>query len=116
MASVKTVLRKCPECGHRFEVKETEKRLESVERHTEEYNEPLPYIFNRAPGHAVAGVTYPTKKSFSVTMKEYSNSYRCSRCGHEWTETGVEERHGDVRPFPSSQMPLKKHSAIAAKD
>jgi len=38
MASVKTVLRKCPECGHRFEVKETGKRLESVERHTEEYN------------------------------------------------------------------------------
>jgi DNA-directed RNA polymerase subunit RPC12/RpoP len=94
MASVKTFFRKCPECGHRFEVKETEKKLENTEAHTEEYDERqgLPPV-DTSRYIRQGGVAYTaSKKPVTVIRKEYRLTYRCSRCGHEWAEKEVDER------------------------
>jgi hypothetical protein len=74
----------CPQCHRPFE-----KELEEKEYVNRE--------FVTVPGEpsALRGATRPTAWQPYYVRKElsrYRYHYKCKHCGHEWTETKIEER------------------------
>ena len=98
-----TILRTCPSCGHRFRVKLVSETLLSDQR----ASEPI----GRDQGASIFG--YPTpinaavlrmgrytihspsagsqeKGRFTTKRKEFEDSFKCARCGHQWSEKRTE--------------------------
>lgn len=77
------VLKRCPKCGKSFHVRHVEETVEKKENVVPEERVALPV----AEG-AVAVYPIPTIKVEEAIEDElYTETYRCSNCGYEWTET-----------------------------
>jgi NAD-dependent SIR2 family protein deacetylase len=68
----------CPGCGRRFHVKLEGKKLVYVER--EEGLEPSAGLYDRSRRVPVI-----------VDVEGFLYRYKCTHCGHEWSEKHVEE-------------------------
>ncbi len=112
-----TIFKKCPNCGRRFEVKHVGEKLEKSERQTEtvETSRALsspgaPYVgrdygdesqeirdadsIDVQPGVGGTGFGGIVRGKEDVAIEEdtYLESYKCSHCGHEWTEEVVKDK------------------------
>jgi DNA-directed RNA polymerase subunit RPC12/RpoP len=74
-------LKECPECKHRFHVKLEEKAMTGTERVSN------PVYFRGG-----------TRSYVTTNIKDYRFTYKCERCGHEWSETGIEEEPEKDKP------------------
>jgi DNA-directed RNA polymerase subunit RPC12/RpoP len=82
--------RRCPACGHRFEI-----RLERKERIAEEMTTTsIPLAEERSAENLVGGPFISPEEPLlvgegppiMVRVEEFQYSYRCKHCGHEWHE------------------------------
>jgi predicted RNA-binding Zn-ribbon protein involved in translation (DUF1610 family) len=88
----RALLKKCPNCGKRFDVEHTGETVESKkELVPEEVVVIPPTIVAGATPIAVANTLAnnpPTiRRETLVQEDEYTESYTCKHCGHVWTET-----------------------------
>ena len=95
MSTVRTFFRHCPNCGRRFEIHLVSKQM------VDAANEPV--AAGETPGSAayggVSGGSQPGSfvdlgmldRPIMVDIKEFTYAYRCSHCGHTWTEFKTEE-------------------------
>jgi DNA-directed RNA polymerase subunit RPC12/RpoP len=98
MPKLGTLLRRCPSCGHRFHVKLVSEGLLS-DKKTEEpisRDEPLRIGTGGYQGGIPRGRGYtPTmvheEGTLTTDIKEFEDSYKCGRCGHQWSEKREEE-------------------------
>lgn len=78
------LFRHCPGCGRRFHIKLVEKDdLGSYD--TESAGPIVPIV-----GGGVFVVEEGSTMFFDV--KEFAYRYKCKHCGHEWTETKLEDK------------------------
>jgi DNA-directed RNA polymerase subunit M/transcription elongation factor TFIIS len=100
MSKLGTLVRTCPSCGHRFHVKFTNERVLSDKKTTEPVSKDGMMI-NTGPSTGVWGtprgkVWSPPmgaqeRGTFTTTRKEFEDSFKCERCGHQWSEKRIEE-------------------------
>jgi predicted RNA-binding Zn-ribbon protein involved in translation (DUF1610 family) len=91
MSQVTEFFRHCPACGRRFTIRLTSKQKVS-EKEVTEY---LPTSQASSPG-----MTFATQKETSVTegvpvyvdVKEFNYNYKCTHCGHQWTEVREKDK------------------------
>jgi len=79
LAEVRTFFRRCPSCGRRFEIRLVSKKLagrEEVESHVEQFT----------PASVVAPVVLESNVPVLVEVDDFSYTYRCKHCGHQWSE------------------------------
>jgi len=76
---VRTFFRRCPYCGRRFEIRLVKKKLigsEQVESKVEQYT----------PVSVTAPVVLESDVPMIVEIDEFSYTYKCKHCGHQWSE------------------------------
>jgi len=85
--------RHCPGCGRRFHIKLENKQLvtDRIEkRRTEQV------VSRRDAGYFRLGMTHSVTllegPPVIVDEREFQYSYKCSHCGHEWSEKHIEEK------------------------
>jgi DNA-directed RNA polymerase subunit RPC12/RpoP len=95
MPKTMTILRTCPSCGHRFHVKRVHETLLSDRKVTEAVSKDG-MMFNTGASAGIWG--YPRgkvwsppmgaqeKATFTTKRKEFEDSFKCARCGHQWSE------------------------------
>jgi DNA-directed RNA polymerase subunit RPC12/RpoP len=95
MSEVSSFFRHCPSCGRRFHIKLVSKTLvdlerEKVERQTAVSSSPM-----RMGSIMGATIWSPLIVQESipveVDIEKFQYQYKCSHCGHEWSENRVEE-------------------------
>ena len=91
--------RHCPGCGRRFHIKLENKRLVSEHRESIPERKEVRTVVARSggrPGMAMAPSVTPIAvqegKPIIVDIEEFQYAYKCSHCGHEWSETHLESR------------------------
>ena len=95
-------LRACPSCGYRFHVKLVDERLLSDRKTTEPVGKDGMMIVTGAatgvwgaPRGKVWSLT-PTgpqeNATFTTVRKEFEDSFKCGRCGHQWSERRTDEK------------------------
>lgn len=92
MSEVKILLRYCPACGKRFHIKLVNKKLvndtreEAVRKKQSSYDgfygTPLQWA-----NPTVLDVDIPV----TVEEEDFAYTYKCSHCGHVWTEMHHQE-------------------------
>ena len=82
VSEIKTLIRHCPGCGRRFEIRLISKKPIDFRRETYEDKET---VFGRNPLVVEEGIP--------VTVEEikFQYTYRCKHCGHQWYEFHTEE-------------------------
>lgn len=91
MSQVTEFFRHCPNCGRRFTIRLTGKQMMSEKEVTERVPD------SQAGG---PGTRFATQSETSVTegvpiyvdVKEFSYSYKCTHCGHQWTEVREKDK------------------------
>jgi len=83
MSELRTIFRRCPNCGKRFEIHITGKKLvdEKVVSNRVQID---PVLMTSSPRLLV-----PTMMREGVTTvdeKEFRYAYECKHCGHKWFE------------------------------
>ena len=101
MSKLGTLVRTCPSCGHRFHVKLLGERLLSDIGTTEPVSRDG-MMMNTGASAGIWGtprgkVWSPPmgaqeKGTFTTKRKEFENSFKCERCGHQWSEKRTEEK------------------------
>jgi hypothetical protein len=92
VSEIRTLFRHCPGCGRRFEIRLISKEaIETkhetyVERHAEPIT-PMPR------GGIYGGIPLAVEEDYPVTLDitEFSYTYRCKHCGHQWAELRDEQ-------------------------
>ncbi len=93
--------RHCPGCGLRFHIKLESKKLVAEHRESIPRLEPASRVVSRTTYGQVGGVysqpsvtpvTVYEGKPIVTDVEEFLRAYKCKHCGHEWSETHVEER------------------------
>ena len=87
MSTVRTFFRHCPGCGRRFEIRLVSKTQVSERTIVEE----MPVQEYSAPMSAIRSPVTPLTETVPaiVDEKEFQYRYRCSHCGHQWSEERV---------------------------
>lgn len=92
MSEIKTLFRHCPGCGRRFEIRLVSKKLVETrqETHLEKHAFPMTPI---GRGGMYSGIPLAVEEDYPVTIDvtEFSYTYRCKHCGHQWAEMVTEE-------------------------
>jgi DNA-directed RNA polymerase subunit RPC12/RpoP len=82
----------CPECGRRFHIKLVGKALVSVNR----TSRPKKVVTNiNSPARYAAApslIVVQDDKPVIIDHEEFQYAYKCSHCGHQWTEIREETR------------------------
>ena len=92
--------RHCPQCGRRFHIKLESKKLVT------EHRESIPgrkeirtvaRVSSVGPGAAAASpaftpIAVEEGKPIIIDVEEFQYAYKCSHCGHEWSEKHLESR------------------------
>ena len=81
------MFRLCPACGHRFHVKLVGKRLVRLERHLMGTRTT---VNPHRPGSYVPSTRLVGGQPAMVNVEEFQYAYKCTRCGHEWSEKRME--------------------------
>ena len=98
-------LRACPSCGHRFNVKFVGEKLlsdkvtmEPVQKDGMMVNTGVSTGWGYGGGGAPRGKVWSLvpggdqeKGRFATERKEFEDSFKCGRCGHQWSERREEE-------------------------
>ncbi|MFI5420870.1 MAG: hypothetical protein ACHQ1H_07870 [Nitrososphaerales archaeon] len=87
MSAIRTLLRACPNCGKRFEVRLVDKKLVKSESIQENVPINSDYFGSYNGSYLEVGETEPVV----VDVEEFEYKYKCKHCGHEWTEEKDEE-------------------------
>jgi hypothetical protein len=82
--------RHCPGCGRRFHIKLVDKKMIHLERETVA-EEPGALSLSQFRGSPVL-VLQESARPTIVDVEEFQYSYRCSHCGHEWSERHFKEQ------------------------
>jgi predicted RNA-binding Zn-ribbon protein involved in translation (DUF1610 family) len=94
VSEIKTLFRHCPACGRRFEIRVVSKKpLENKqETYVEKHAYPVSPIARG--GMMYGGIPLAVEEDYPVTIDitEFSYTYRCKHCGHQWAEMHTEER------------------------
>ena len=91
MSEVKAFFRHCPSCGRRFHIKIVRKELVAEETVKESLT-----AAEREMGygsiHASQWIT-PVAEGppIYVDIEEFDYTYRCTHCGHQWSEVHEEQ-------------------------
>ncbi len=99
MAEIKTLFRHCPACGRRFEIRLVSKKPEETreETYVEKQARPISGIGSGGiyGGNVgmYGGIPLVVQEEYPVTIDvtEFSYTYRCKHCGHQWAEMVTEE-------------------------
>ncbi len=86
MSAIKTLFRRCPNCGRLFEIRIIGKKLADEKIVTNKF-ERAPQDTALIGGRVVLPV--PSLMSEGVVIvdeKEFQYSYECKHCGHKWLE------------------------------
>jgi DNA-directed RNA polymerase subunit RPC12/RpoP len=87
------LLRHCPQCGRRFHIKLVSKKLAHLDR------SPIGTI-DVSTSVGGQGLLYGASMPYAVVregapiivdVEEFQYSYKCSHCGHEWSEKHLKE-------------------------
>jgi len=81
--------RHCPECGRRFHIKLESKKLVDVERRSRPTSEAQLLPSGSRYG-ARMGIDVYEGRPIIVDVEEFQYAYKCTHCGHEWSEKQVE--------------------------
>ena len=108
--------RHCPGCGRRFHIVLIDKKEVGEE---DTYGGPGPIVRARttaAPGTIVWGTILSGSALVGETsphifdVKEFQYRYKCKHCGHEWTETRLQDR--DVGRVDDSRIGVEKEEVL----
>jgi DNA-directed RNA polymerase subunit RPC12/RpoP len=86
--------RHCPQCGRKFHIKLESKKLvtshmESIPRW--EHRAVVVRSTGRYTAPALTPINVQEGRPIIVDVEEFQYAYKCEHCGHEWSETHVEE-------------------------
>ena len=106
--SMATLLKKCPSCGKRFEVRRTGEVMTSSQKQVVFVEKPQNSMsqemgrstFSAGPLPDAGSSLPPTIEPVAVERDVIEDSYTCKHCGHNWVETREilkKERGGEVR-------------------
>jgi DNA-directed RNA polymerase subunit M/transcription elongation factor TFIIS len=95
MSEVRAFFRHCPACGRRFEIRVVKKDTLKDDLHGSE----IPRSDNATMEveSLVPVLLGESNEPVTVEEKEFSYSYICKHCGHQWTET---REKVEVEPAP----------------
>jgi hypothetical protein len=87
--------RHCPGCGRRFHIKLESKKL--VTEHRESIRRSVPSAMvvrsgGRYAGPSITPIAVQEGRPIIVDVEEFQYAYKCQHCGHEWSETHIEEK------------------------
>ena len=93
MSEVRTFFRFCPSCGRRFHIKLIKKEMTDIKRETVDVHGGVPVrMMASTAGAAMMGpILVEETIPVVVDIDEFKYSYKCKHCGHEWSETHMEE-------------------------
>ena len=90
MSGVGTFLRTCPSCGHKFHVKLEGEKLVNAKSFAEPVDEDDVESDGIGGRIAVGPLHDPPivhEKGVRTTeIRDYEDSFKCEKCGHEWVE------------------------------
>jgi hypothetical protein len=84
---IETFFRRCPNCGRRFEIQLTGKKLIDSRNISESRPVNSDYFGGYAGSFLEVGETEPS----IIAVDEFQYAYRCKHCGHQWVEIREEE-------------------------
>ena len=90
---IETFFRHCPNCGRRFEIRLTGKKLVDSESITESRPVSSDY-FGGYGGHGRAQGSFAEVRETEPTIIEvdkFEYAYKCKHCGHQWVEIKEKE-------------------------
>jgi rubrerythrin len=76
------IFARCPAYKERFGVKRLDRKLVKSERDTETIMRPVAASSANVKG---ASRVVEVQEVISFTKKEFEETYRCSKCGHQWS-------------------------------
>jgi len=92
--------RHCPGCGRRFHIKLESKKL--VTEHRESIRRSVPSAMVVRSGSMGSGASLTASSvtpiavqegiPIIIDVEEFQYAYKCKHCGHEWSETHLEDR------------------------
>jgi len=95
LPEIKAFFRFCPQCGKRFHIRLVSKSL--VDEHEEIFEQkrftpvgPPLYGSLRGAGMVMNPVVVEENVPVIIDIKDFTYSYRCKSCGHEWAENRTE--------------------------
>lgn len=93
MSEIRNFFRYCPNCGRRFHIHLVSKEVSKVGERQEEREGVMLPVENQASGFpAPAPLLLEEGVTTKVEVDAHRYHYKCKHCGHEWTETHVEEK------------------------
>ena len=81
--------RHCPGCGRRFHIRLESKKPVHLERNTIQDRTSSPITLSQFRGSLV--LLTQEDKPVVVETEEFQYMYKCTHCGHEWSEKRVQE-------------------------
>ena len=100
MSWLGTFLRQCPSCGHRLHVRLVNERLLNDKRAAEPVGREEAVTIETggsAMGTRLWGKVHSPpmgpqeKETFTTETREFEDTYKCGRCGHQWSEKHAED-------------------------
>jgi DNA-directed RNA polymerase subunit RPC12/RpoP len=87
MSEIETFFRRCPNCGKRFEIRLTGKKLVDSEDIPESKPVLGDYFSGGPDSYLELNETEPTY----VGVEKFQYAYKCKHCGHQWVEIKEKE-------------------------
>jgi len=87
MSEIETFFRRCPNCGRRFEIRLTGKKLVDSESITESKPVIGDYFSSGPDSYLEVGESEPAV----VAVEKFQYAYKCKHCGHQWVEIKEKE-------------------------
>jgi len=101
MSKLGTLFRTCPSCGHKFHVELVNERLLSDNKSTEPVGRAREDLISAGPMGGfwvyLRGRPYSPplgaqeKETLAIERIELEDSFKCGRCGHQWSEKRTKE-------------------------
>ncbi len=90
--------RHCPGCGRRFHIKLESKKLVTEHRESIPGRKALRTAVGRGSSAgmfaapSITPIAVQEGKPIIIDIEEFQHAYKCTHCGHEWSETRLESR------------------------
>jgi predicted RNA-binding Zn-ribbon protein involved in translation (DUF1610 family) len=93
LLEIETYFRYCPQCGKRFHIRlVSKKEVSSHEETIEETHYWARGTFSPTGTHSAGPAVLEESIPHTIEIEDFQYSYKCKHCGHEWTESHVEEK------------------------